>query len=102
MNDIAQALDNPFLADIGISPDVVRELSRRGHDAVHLGELGLDRLPDADILALASEQGRIALTHDLGFAELLAAARSTLPSVVTFRLRNMRPEKVIEHLAGHR
>jgi len=91
-----------FLADIGISPDVVRELSRRGHDAVHLAELGLDRLPDADILALASEQGRIALTHDLGFAELLAAARSTLPSVVTFRLRNMRPEKVIEHLAGHR
>ena len=36
-----------FLADMGISP---RE---RGHEAVHLQEQGLGKMPDGDILAKA-------------------------------------------------
>lgn len=38
------------------------------------------------------------LTHDLDFAELVAGAGGALPSVVLFRLRNMRPERVSEQL----
>jgi predicted nuclease of predicted toxin-antitoxin system len=46
------------------------------------------------MVAKARQEGRILLVHDLGFGELLAASGSTLPSVITFRLRNMRPERV--------
>ncbi len=38
------------------------------------------------------------LTHDLDFGELLAVSGAMLPSVITFRLRNMRPDNVLRHL----
>ncbi|MCX5829659.1 MAG: hypothetical protein NTV58_16945 [Deltaproteobacteria bacterium] len=34
------------------------------------------------------------LTHDLGFAELLAASGGKSPSVIIFRLRNMHLDRV--------
>jgi predicted nuclease of predicted toxin-antitoxin system len=39
-----------FLADMGISPRVVTALRKQGHDAVHLQEQALARLPDHEIL----------------------------------------------------
>ncbi|NMC01474.1 MAG: DUF5615 family PIN-like protein [Chloroflexi bacterium] len=87
-----------FLADMGISPGVVSALRDLGHGAVHFHALGLDRLPDKDILVLACSEGRVLLTHDLDFGELLAVSGAVLPSVITFRLRNMRPDNVLRHL----
>lgn len=87
-----------FLADMGISPKTVAHLRDLGHDAVHLHEQGLDRLPDPEILEKARTENRVLLTHDLDFGELLAAGGGRLPSVVIFRLRNMRPEQVTRYL----
>ncbi len=87
-----------LLADMGISPKTVAFLCDRGHDAVHLHARSLDRLPDSAILELARAEDRVLLTHDLDFAELMAAAREVLPSVVVFRLRRMRPDSVNQHL----
>ena len=89
-----------FLADMGISPRVVSKLRERGHDAVHLQEGGLGRLPDGDILTKARAEGRVLLTHDLDFGELLAASGGKLPSVIIFRLKDMRAENVNFHLFG--
>ncbi len=87
-----------FLADMGISPATVRFLQSCGHEAVHLNSLGLDRMPDPDILALAQQEERIVLTSDLGFGDLLAYSGAGLPSVIIFRLSNMRSESVNAHL----
>ncbi len=87
-----------FLADMGISPKTVAFLCDLGHDAVHLHSRGLDRLPDSAILELARAESRVLLTHDLDFAELMAAGKEVLPSVIVFRLRSMRPERVNQHL----
>lgn len=87
-----------FLADMGILPRVVAALRKQGHDAVHLQEQDLGRLPDMKILVKAKEEGRILLTHDLDFSELLAASGGSLPSVIIFRLADMRAEKVLWHL----
>jgi predicted nuclease of predicted toxin-antitoxin system len=38
------------------------------------------------------------LTHDLDFGGLLAQKGAEKPSVITFRLRDMRPENVNRHL----
>ncbi len=38
------------------------------------------------------------LTHDLDFGELMAASGMKLPTVVIFRLRDMRPERVSAYL----
>lgn len=90
-----------FLADMGISPRTVEFLRDLGHDAVHLHELGLERLADSQVLRKARDENRILLTHDLDFAELVAYSETGLPSVVVFRLKSMRPDNVnryMEHI----
>jgi predicted nuclease of predicted toxin-antitoxin system len=87
-----------FLADMGISPKIVDCLQRLGHQAVHLQQQGLHRLNDSEILEKARREESIVLTHDLDFTDLLAASGADLPSVVIFRLRNMRPEHVERYL----
>ncbi len=83
-----------FLADMGISPQTVGFLNRIGHEAIHLHQEGLDRESDPAILEKARLEGRILLTHDLDFGDLVSASGETLPSLVTFRLRNMKPAMV--------
>lgn len=83
---------------MGISPSLVDALQELGHDSIHVAEVEAGRLPDPEILEKARNEGRVLLTHDLGFGELLAASGSDLPSVVTFRLRNMRPDNVKAYL----
>jgi predicted nuclease of predicted toxin-antitoxin system len=77
-----------FLADMGISPRTVTWLKDQGHDAVRLSDEGLQRLPDADVMAKALAEKRILLTMDLGFGALLAMSRGQFPSTVIFRLSN--------------
>jgi predicted nuclease of predicted toxin-antitoxin system len=87
-----------FLLDMGISPETGSFLTGLGYEAVHLHEKGLDTLPDPSILEMAREEGHVILTHDLDFPELVAASGARLPTVVVFRLRNMKPENVAGHL----
>lgn len=87
-----------FLADMGISPRVVDELREKGYDAVHLLDEELGRMPDGRILEKARQEERVLLTHDLDFGELLAANGGLLPSVIIFRLKDMRAPNVSRHL----
>ena len=87
-----------FLADMGTSPRTVDFLQDLGCDATHLHEEGLDRLSDSDVLTKARRERRAQLTHDLDFGELVAISEARLPSIVTFRLRSMRPNNVNRHL----
>jgi len=83
-----------FLADMGVSVSTVRSLREAGHDSVHLRDQGLLKMEDAHILDKARSEGRIVLTFDLDFGDLLAASGEKLPSVIVFRLRNQTPSSV--------
>ncbi len=87
-----------FLCDMGVSMRSVEWLREMGHEAVHLREQGLQRLPNGEILAKARREGRIVITFDLGFGELMAAGGSDCPSVIVLRLANARAENVIDKL----
>ena len=87
-----------FLADMGISSQTVFALKNLGHDAIHLHEQALDRLPDPEIIKKALLENRVLLVHDLDFGELLSYSKAKLPSVITFRLRNMKPNNVNRYL----
>ena len=87
-----------FLADMGISPRVVEKLRQKGHQAIHLQEVGLEKMADAAILEKARKEKSVVLTHDLDFGELLAISGGSLPSVVIFRLKDMRAHNVELHL----
>ena len=89
-----------FLADMGLAREVVSWLCEQGHDAVHLREQGLHRLPDPDIFLKACAERRIILTFDLDFAEIAALSRRAEVSVIVFRLHNTRASNVIRRLSS--
>lgn len=83
---------------MGVSQRVVEWLRGRGDDVVHLREQGLQRLPNGDIFEKATAEGRIVLTFDLDFGEIVALSGASRTSVVVFRLRNTRTEHVVARL----
>ncbi|MCI0691936.1 DUF5615 family PIN-like protein [candidate division KSB1 bacterium] len=87
-----------FLGDMGIAGSTMNWLKSKGHDAKHLRDEGLQRLPDDDIFAKAENEGRIILTFDLGFGDIAAAAGTMLPSIIIFRLLDQRPTNVNRRL----
>ena len=89
-----------FLLDMGISPKAADFLRNLGYDAIHLHDLESDRSTDPAVLQMARNEGRILLTHDLDFGELIAASGANTPSVIIFRLRNMNPRNVNRFLKG--
>ncbi len=89
-----------FLGDMGISQSTIRWLIKQNFEARHLRDLGLQKLPDSDILQLAKKENEIILTCDLDFGALLAYSKDTLPSVIIFRLENEKPENINKHLAN--
>jgi predicted nuclease of predicted toxin-antitoxin system len=86
-----------FLA-MGVATGVVDWLRDQSHDALHLREQGLQRLPDDQIFHKAAAENRTVLTFDLDFGEIVAFSGRQKVSVVLFRLRNTRTFHVIERL----
>ena len=73
-----------FLVDMPLSPEAVW-LREQGYDARHAAEVGLERAADANIMALAHEEGRTIVTADLDYPRLLALGRRSAPSLILFR-----------------
>jgi predicted nuclease of predicted toxin-antitoxin system len=87
-----------FLADMGLARSTVAFLRAQGHDAVHVRDQGLQRLEDKEIVKKARAEGRVILTHDLDFGRIVAVSGDRVPSVITFRLSDMRPLQVNQYL----
>src|SRR3989304_7527735 len=96
-----------FLADMGVSQRVVNWVRNEDHDAIHVCEENLLRLPNGLIFEKAYSEKRILLTFDLDFGEIVALSGGRNVSVILFRLRNTRTQHVIDRLknvlidAGH-
>lgn len=84
-----------FLADMGVDITVVDWLRSQGHEAIHLREERLHRLPDKDVFTKAIAERRIIITFDLDFGEILALSGNATVSVILFRLHDTRTQNVI-------
>jgi len=89
-----------FLLDMGVGLRVADWLRQQGHDAVHLRDEGLIRLPDDQIFAKGISEMRMIVTFDLDFGEIAARSKGPWTSVIVFRLKNTRTPHVIERLAA--
>jgi predicted nuclease of predicted toxin-antitoxin system len=87
-----------FLLDMNLPPAMADWLRSRGHDAVHVREIGLAHLPDREVFARAAEDGRIVVTFDLDFGEIVGLAGATGSGVVLLRLRLARQHHLRERL----
>jgi predicted nuclease of predicted toxin-antitoxin system len=89
-----------FLADGGISPRTVEFLTQRGHEAVHVRTLGMQRAADPEIVERARADSSVVLTFDLDFGEVLALGVLDRPSVIIFRVSDERSSSVNQRLSA--
>jgi len=88
-----------LLVDQGLPRSTVKHLAAAGIVAEHVGDLGLAAAADTTILATALEQQAVLVTLDADFHHLLAASRSTLPSVVRIRIEGLKGDQLAAILA---
>jgi predicted nuclease of predicted toxin-antitoxin system len=78
-----------LLLDQGIPRDTAALLRAVGYECVHVGEIGMSKAEDREILSLASEQGATVVTLDADFHALLAVASANGPSVIRIRIQGL-------------
>lgn len=83
-----------LLVDMNLSPRWVNMLTQSGIEAAHWSALGAPDAPDSVIMAFASRNDYVVLTHDLDFGAILAATHRKKPSVVQGRASDVRPEAI--------
>jgi predicted nuclease of predicted toxin-antitoxin system len=74
-----------FLVDQNVSHRVCPELQAAGHDVVHVQAVALHDVDDVQVFEFAARDRRIIITSDTDFGGLLAARRTSTPSVVLTR-----------------
>ena len=87
-----------FLVDESLSSRVAAVLSEAGHEAVHVGDLDLLGATDDRIMEAASVSGRVVVSADTDFGELLALNQRAGPSVIVLRRAPHRPSEQSELL----
>ena len=90
-----------FLLDECLSQRLVPLLEEAGHDVLHVVDSGLAGGIDHDVLEMARTDGRVLVSSDTDFGELLARAGTALPSLVLFRQGNRAPEHQAATLLGN-
>jgi len=87
-----------FLADENISPETADFLDSLGYPCLSLRRDGPRRLSDRAVIALAKQEGRIILTHDLDFGQIYYLAEKGRVGIIVLRLRHQTVEVVNEVL----
>ncbi len=83
-----------LLLDQGLPRSTVQHLATAGIEAEHVGDLGMARATDAQILDKALERGAVVATLDADFHALLAASHANAPSVVRIRIEGLKGEQM--------
>jgi predicted nuclease of predicted toxin-antitoxin system len=74
-----------WLADECVAAPLVAFLRAAGHDVVYIAEAAAG-LGDADVIALALQEGRLLLTEDKDFGDLVFRRERIVPGVVLLRV----------------
>ncbi|HLA87513.1 MAG TPA: DUF5615 family PIN-like protein [Anaerolineales bacterium] len=87
-----------FLLNMNVHRDMTAPLEKRGHVCRHVGDIGMSRAKDVEIVAEAKRTGEITITHDLDYGHLLAFSGESAPSVIILRLRDLRTDEIMSRL----
>lgn len=85
-----------LLLDMCVHRRVGSALTARGLDVVHVGDVEMGRSPDSEVKSFALEEGRVVVTDDSDFAQLLSRSGAPAPSVIHVRAPAATPERVAQ------
>ena len=88
-----------ILADECVHLPVTEALRDAGHDVVLVKDLCLG-CPDDEVLRLAGEQGRILLTRDKDFGELIIRLRKKVPGIIRYNLLGLSLDRQAEYIVS--
>jgi predicted nuclease of predicted toxin-antitoxin system len=80
----------------GVPRDAAARLRGLGYECVHVGELGMCRPADDEIVAWSLEQDAILVSLDADFHTILAVSGAGKPSVIRLRMQGLGAQKVVE------
>ena len=86
----------PILTDENIGPEVVAGLRRRGCDVRTVAEEDLIASSDRGVLERAVQDGRVVVTHDLGFGHGPIAAGAAFIGIIYLRPGHISSTFVLE------
>ena len=71
-----------------------QRLNEQGRDAIRSNEILPGKASDREIIAYAAAEGRVVLTQDLDFSDIIARSGAAQPSLITLRLADSRVANV--------
>ncbi|MGH3950371.1 MAG: DUF5615 family PIN-like protein [Pseudonocardiaceae bacterium] len=74
-----------FLLDENLSYQICPYLKAAGHDAIHVDEVGLASADDTALMTKAKDEGRVIISCDHDFVQLLFAGGDSRPSLILTR-----------------
>ncbi len=87
-----------FLTDENIATFVVKELRARGYDVKDIKEAKFFGISDKEVLGMAKKEGRIVITHDKDFANMIINPNQKHSGVIIIRFYDQSPENVAKKL----
>jgi predicted nuclease of predicted toxin-antitoxin system len=88
-----------LILDQGVPRDAAALLRAAGFACDHVGELGLSRAEDTEILELARGRRATVVTLDADFHTILAVSAAEGPSVIRLRIQGLTSAKVANIVA---
>lgn len=83
-----------LIVDMNLSPRWISLLIDAGMQAVHWSTIGQSNALDSEIMAYATTDNYVVLTHDLDFGAILATTHGKKPSVVQIRADDVSPDVI--------
>jgi predicted nuclease of predicted toxin-antitoxin system len=84
-----------IVLDQGLPATAAALLRDAGWDAIHVRELAMQESADAEILEYALLDGRVVVTLDRDFPQILALTLAARPSVVLIRQQGLRAAELV-------
>jgi predicted nuclease of predicted toxin-antitoxin system len=87
-----------LILDQGLPRDAAAFLRQNGWDCVHVGELGMARAEDTEIVQFSRDRNAVIVTLDADFHALLATSMASGPSVIRLRSQGLDGQAVATYV----